>query len=231
MPPKLSRSKSHQKSSKHEPSVLSLGCALEVLLKFLPRQISESWSQDDAQKDLDEALPALDAAVRYQDAKKLFRFWKTLDLYDSLMILNDYLIWFRFLSFCFFPHHLWLLLCHYGDNNYVLPIFCLSKVACLKKLKTTHIQEAGCLDGWIPAGRKLECKSTAVQVKALPNPPGGVRLACEAICVMPLSQRRFLSWFQQSIEYHLHILVFVIEVSTETSAALRESCLCEILPR
>ncbi len=29
----------------------------------------ESWSQDDAQKDLDEALPALDAAVRCQDAK------------------------------------------------------------------------------------------------------------------------------------------------------------------
>lgn len=27
-----------------------------------------------------------------------------------LRFFNDYLIWFRFLSFCFFPHHLWLLL-------------------------------------------------------------------------------------------------------------------------
>eukprot|EP00438_Fugacium_kawagutii_P025141 Skav208295 [mRNA] locus=scaffold897:126960:136184:+ [translate_table: standard] len=82
---------------------LSLEHATEVIevdkaaAQEVSTRVAKEEAEDDAQRDLDEALPALDAAV-----------------------------------------------------------------ACLRKLKASHIQE----------------------VKVLPNPPGGVRLACEAICVM-----------------------------------------------
>ena len=69
-----------------------------------------------------------------------------------LRFFNDYLIWFRFLSFCFFPHHLWLLLCHYGDNNYVLPFFASPRWPAWKNWRR-HTSRR--LDVWM-AGSQLE---------------------------------------------------------------------------